>query len=208
MPISISTNSLREKNKLTSDGKYVLLLEVIYDSESVYLCWNSENVTWNNVTWLATAFELGDLNETKESELPSVDLSVYDIYRTLMAELPNYAGGIGATVVIRVINTNTLFETTPLCEENFDVMEVSVDSGYKITLKLGAENLSNYRSPSDRFLKSHCRYGTHHGGFKGPYCGYTGAETSCNRTFTRCQELLNTAKFGGFPGVGTGGIFK
>jgi phage-related protein len=204
MPITISTEALREKNKLTSDGVFILLVEVIYNGASSYLCWNSANVVWNGHTWLAAPFELGDINETKESELPSIDLSFYDIERVLTPLLPQYAGGVGSEVWIRIVNTNTLSETVALREECFDIMEVTVDAINKVTLKLGAENLSNYRSPANRFLKSHCRYKD----FKGSLCGYVGAQTSCNRSFTRCQELSNTARFGGFPGVGSGGIFK
>lgn len=35
--------------------------------------------------------------------------------------------------------------------------------------------------------------------FKDCRCGYTGAETSCDRTFDRCKELGNEANFAGFP---------
>lgn len=36
-------------------------------------------------------------------------------------------------------------------------------------------------------------------GFKGPNCGYAGAETTCNYTKARCDALGNTLRFGGFP---------
>lgn len=32
-------------------------------------------------------------------------------------------------------------------------------------------------------------------------CGYAGAETTCNKTFQRCRELLNQQRFGGFPSI-------
>lgn len=35
--------------------------------------------------------------------------------------------------------------------------------------------------------------------FKDCRCGYTGKETSCDRTFNRCKELGNQANFRGFP---------
>jgi hypothetical protein len=35
--------------------------------------------------------------------------------------------------------------------------------------------------------------------FKDCRCGYTGTETSCDRTFARCKELKNQANFRGFP---------
>lgn len=31
-----------------------------------------------------------------------------------------------------------------------------------------------------------------------PECGYSGSETKCNKTWTRCGELANTNNFGGF----------
>jgi hypothetical protein len=35
--------------------------------------------------------------------------------------------------------------------------------------------------------------------FKGSRCGYSGEETRCDKTLTRCQELGNQDNFGGFP---------
>lgn len=35
--------------------------------------------------------------------------------------------------------------------------------------------------------------------FKDCRCGYTGTETTCDRTFNRCQELSNQENFQGFP---------
>ena len=35
--------------------------------------------------------------------------------------------------------------------------------------------------------------------FKDCRCGYTGEETSCDRTFDRCKELGNQENFRGFP---------
>lgn len=37
--------------------------------------------------------------------------------------------------------------------------------------------------------------------FKGPECGYAGAEVTCDRTLTRCTALGNSARFGGFSGI-------
>ena len=204
MPLTISTNATQEKNKITSSGSFILLLEVILDGTSVYLCNNVENITWNNIEWLAAPFSIGDITETKEAELPTIDLSIIDLERRLTPDLENYSGGVGVGVWLRIINTALLNETTALREDYFDILETSVDHMNRITFKLGVENLMNYRSPKNRFLKSHCRYKV----FKGNQCGYTGSETSCDRTFTRCNELGNTARFGGFPGTGSGGIFK
>lgn len=34
-------------------------------------------------------------------------------------------------------------------------------------------------------------------------CGYSGSETACDRTYTRCTQLSNTANFGGFRWAGS-----
>lgn len=205
MPIPISTAAIREKNKVASDGVFLLLLEVTYDAaeDPVRLCWNNEDIIWNNCTWKACPFELGELSETKEAEIPSVDLTVLDIERRLIPYLEDYAGGVGASVCIRIVNSNLLDEIA-MREELFDIMEVSVTGGHRVSFKLGAENISEHRSPRGRFLKNHCRYKV----FKGSHCGYAGEETECNRTYTRCNELGNGPRFGGFPGVGQQGVWK
>ena len=39
--------------------------------------------------------------------------------------------------------------------------------------------------------------------FKGTECGYSGAETWCDFTKSRCVELSNQANFGGFEYIGS-----
>jgi hypothetical protein len=34
--------------------------------------------------------------------------------------------------------------------------------------------------------------------FKGTECGYSGSQTWCDRSYTRCSALANTVNFGGF----------
>jgi len=206
---AFSTAAIREKNKVKSDGVFLLLVEVYYsqEEEPIRICWNAENYDWNGYTWIGAPFDLGDRTETKEAELPDVTFTVRDIDRILSPHLDQQAGAVDSTVVVYVINTNLLSETAPLFEEEYSIIKVAVDSNNTISFSLGAEDLSQYRSPADRFIKSHCRYGPRHGGFKGGHCGYTGSETLCNRTFSRCLELGNSARFGGFLGVGKQGYW-
>ncbi len=43
--------------------------------------------------------------------------------------------------------------------------------------------------------------------FKGTECGYAGLELECDRSWSRCSELLNTERFGGFRFVPHSGTF-
>lgn len=44
--------------------------------------------------------------------------------------------------------------------------------------------------------------------FKGFACGYAGGATDCNKSWARCNELANTAKFGGFRFTPHSGTFQ
>ncbi len=205
MPLDISSDAITEKNRLTSDDAWLLLLKIAYDGETPgYVCLNNQSVVWpasGGNTYLPAIFSLSGMEETKEAEIPAVTLSVIDLNRTLIPFLEDYNGGVGATVTIYVVHSNHLDNTTPEIQEEMEIIDVSLDHSHKITFKLGAENLMNLRCPQHRYLKNHCRFV-----FKDSRCGYAGAETECNRTLTRCKELANQNSYGGFPGVGSIGV--
>jgi len=205
MPLAISTDAITEKNRLASSSPWLLLLEIIYPNEpSIRVCWNTENITWDGETWYAAPFKLDDLEESKESNVPSVNLSIVDIERRITPHLDQYKGGVGATVYVRIVHADHLDNTDPELEVMMEIMDVAIDYMNVVKLTLGAENLSNYRSPPDRFLKGHCRYQI----FKGSLCGYGGAETECSRTYEKCKALGNEVRFGGFPGLVGQGYYR
>ncbi|MEW5725866.1 MAG: hypothetical protein AB1896_22335 [Thermodesulfobacteriota bacterium] len=70
-----------------------------------------------------------------------------------------------------------------------------------MSFAVGGENLARRRFPRGRLLKEVCDKR-----FKGARCKYAGSAATCSHTLTRCRELGNSANFGGFPGVGGGGV--
>lgn len=204
MPLDISTNAIIKKNTLNDTGAWLLLIEVAYSGEeTVRVVYNNEAVAWSGETYLPADFSLGGITQEKEGGMPTVPLSITDIGRFLTPIIIEHNGAVGADVAVKVVHSANLAETTPELEETFKIMTCSVDSKNVIKLDLGAANLMNYRIPQDRYLKDHCRYRT----FKGTYCQYDGVETECDRTFARCKEIGNEARFGGFPGVGSEAYF-
>lgn len=198
MPLPLSSEVVQRKNSLAESDPWLLLLEINYPDETpIRLVWNTESISWDGEIWEAAAFELGDQEESNEDDTPSVKLGVVDIERKLIPLIDQYDGGIGAEVTIRVVHSAYLGNNTPELEEDYEIIDVSVDAQSRVNFKLGAENLSNYRSPPDIFLQGHCRYKT----FKGNRCGYDGDAEDCDRTFERCRELNNQERFGGFPGL-------
>jgi len=73
------------------------------------------------------------------------------------------------------------------------VTSVSAESG-AISLEISERYHDWSRPLSKREYSKVCNFV-----FKGDRCGYTGTETQCDKTLTRCEELGNEDKFGGFP---------
>jgi phage-related protein len=71
-----------------------------------------------------------------------------------------------------------------------------------VSFTLGAPSPFRVRFPRNRILKDYCRWR-----FKSTECGYSGGETTCDKTLAQCRLRSNSARFGGFPGVGHGGIY-
>lgn len=202
MPYDISTDAIIEKNKITSEHTWLLLLKITYGVEDIgHICLNNESVSWDGKTWLPAIFSLTGLSETKDAEIPSVTLTIDDFQRNLIPTLEESGGGVGTVVTLYVVHSNHLDNLTPELEEEMEIISVTIDARSKVVFTLGSENLSTLRCPQQRYLKNHCRFV-----FKSSRCGYSGIETSCNRTFARCKELNNETRYGGFPGIGTSGI--
>jgi len=289
--LPISSQAIIEKNKINSDETWLLLLEINYPNESsVFVCLNNEEVVWNGDTYLPAIFNLSGIVESKDAEVPSIPLTIFDLNRTLIPIIEKYDGGVGAEVIIRVVHSGYLSNLVPELEETTEIIDVTIDDSARISFKLGAENLINLRCPLQRYLKNNCRFRfkeaeltfntggiteikadqyikgdtsgdtakiievkltngaftasnatgilkilTIQGSFQAETislysdenftnliqagvatlpgvsrgrCGYTGSETSCDRSYARCKELNNSKRFGGFIGVGATGFLK
>lgn len=204
MPLTISTEAVAEKNKMASNAPWLLLMEVVYTGEpAIRLAWNTEAVTWDGAVWQPAQFRLGDQEESQDGTVPTVNLSIVDIERNLIPLIDEYGGGVGAEVTVRMVHSAHLANNVPELEAEYEVISVQVGHDSSVQFTLGAENLSDRRSPPDMYLKLHCRYDE----FKGDHCGYTGGAAECDRTFARCRELDNQTRFGGFPAIGRLGIW-
>lgn len=203
MPLNISNYAISAKNALNSNDVWLTLLEIDYPGEdTIRVVLNNESIQWNSQTWLPYPFKLGPIDDSKDGEVSEVTLTVFDFTRTLTPLIEEYGGGLGAEMTIRVVIADNLQETTPEFEITLEIIAADTDGQGGIQFTLGADNLINYRTPQDRYLKNHCRYDH----FKDSYCGYTGSETQCNRTFARCIEIGNETRYGGTPGIGVKGI--
>jgi phage-related protein len=194
-----------EKNKLGNEAPFLILCEIqLTGVITLRIVKNEANITWGGETWAAFPFDIDDLGEPGRNEVPRVNLRVSNVSRAIQSYIEQYTGGVGATVIIRVVHADNLVGTeanTTLCRLDFTVTSCTANSK-EVVFGLGASNPWNRRAPLNRTRKNFCRFK-----FKDVLtCNYTGAETTCDKSLTRCRELANNARFGGFPGVGLTGL--
>lgn len=196
--ISLSAISKAEKNKLYTDSCFLILLEVRLQ-ETVYICYNNEDVTWKGQTYQAFPFEIGEVLEDETTD-PNISLKVSNVARGLQWYVEDSGGGVGTEVILRVVNSLNMDGDADL-EEYFVVTACKIDEQW-IDFTLGNGYSAKTRRPLDRYMKNNCPFQ-----FKGIRCGYNGAQTSCLHTLADCRAHNNSERFGGFPGIDQKGVY-
>ena len=201
--LSLSAAAIAEKNALGNASPFLVLLEIQLDVDTIRVVQNTENVTWDGETWVAFPFKLSGLDEPVKGEMPRLTLQVGNASRAIQNYIEQDDGGIDRVVILRVVHAEHLDLTDPEIRQDYIVTGTKCDSTWA-TFTLGAANAFRRRFPQNRCMKNFCRWAK----FKGTQCGYSGAATECDRTLSRCKVLLNSERFGGFPGLGRQGFFR
>ena len=214
MPLPLSSIAIQEKNKLATDGLFLLALEITIPGVGtpVRVVRNNENITWRGETWVAFPFELDEIGEESKGEVPRVELRVSNVSRSMESYLQDYDlytktnGYTPITVSIFVVNSKNLASSDPEVEHLFELTQAKTNAVWA-TFTLGASNPFNKRFPQHRILKNHCRFIYNYPVGTSVLCGAPGsAYTTCDKTLPACRLRNNSTRFGGFPGVGRGGI--
>jgi lambda family phage minor tail protein L len=202
MALNLSNISIIEKNKLTSDGAWLVLLEIqIAKDLIIRIVRNTEDIVWNGYTWVAFPFELDEIKETSQGELPQIPVRVSNVSRSVQQYIEQANGGVGATVILRVVHSQHLDILAADIEETFTVQHVSSDSMW-VTFDLGGDMPTMLRFPFRRVLKDFCPFI-----YKGIECGAQSHQENCNKTLGDCRERGNATRFGGEPSIPQGGIY-
>ncbi len=197
MPLSLPDALIAAKNLLADTDAWIMLAELDLDV-TTRLANNLEDITWNGQTWYAFHFELDVLTETGEGDVPQAVVRVVNT-DAFQLKVEAAGGGVDSAVKIYLVHTGNLNET------NVPVWTLKITGAGLVNdwwnFTLGAPSPYDRMFPVDRIRKTVCRHK-----FRSTNCGYSGGETWCDKTLTRCRVLNNSDAFGGFPGVGSGAI--
>ena len=197
--ISISAISKAEKNKLSTDSAFIILLEIRLQN-TVYICYNNEDITWKGQLYQAFPFEIGETSEDSDGSDPNVSLKVSNVTQGLQWHVEDSGGGVGTQVILRVVNSKNLNGNADL-EEYYTVLSCKIDEQW-IDFALGNEYSARTRRPLDRYMKNNCPFV-----YKGIRCAYNGSLADCKHTLADCRAHNNSKRFGGYPGIDQKGVY-
>ena len=176
------TAAILEKNKLSSDAPFLLLLKLHHKElpEDIYLARNTEDVVWSGRTWTRFPFSVTPVT-TDGTTLPSVKLTV-----------SNCGGMTDAEVTLYIVHTNLLSSDEPLDQLDFTCLSTSYDEAW-VTFTLGSSPELYNKFPLDTYMLDFCPFV-----FKSIRCGYAGTDKPCNNTIKECRIK---ERFGGEQGM-------
>lgn len=196
--MTLDANDAFKARKNKEENRPIFLYTIHdYDgagNDLTYTSW-AEDVTYDSVTYTRFPIKHQFLGENVEGEIGGVEVMVGNADRTISSYLEDYDLR-GKKVTI------TMVFKADLDDADANIGAVYYIDSYganetTVTFKLtSVMDVLNIELPLGSFNRNHCRWD-----FKSTECGYSDAETSCNKTFQRCKELNNSARFGGFPSI-------
>ena len=193
-----------EKNKIATSSVLMILAEITFNDDAstvVRLARNNEDITFEGNVYTAFPFEIDTINFEK-GRIPSIALRVSNVSRLVQTYLEDTDGAVGSTVRLIVVNSTDYTSDLSDLELTYNIVDSSADAKW-VSFTLGMPSPLNKRFPLYKYIANHCNWAAN---FKGVECQYAGAETTCTGTLTRCRELSNSEHFGGFIGLGKGGV--
>ena len=156
------------------------------------------DVTFDSLVYTAFPIAMEAVTENVQGEVDAVRIRVANVSRLIQYYLENYDLR-GKKITIKQVWANKLAQTTNLITYVYYIDKYTSSEKVVEFTCLSKFDVADVELPFGKFLRGVCRWGV----FGGAECGYGGAETSCNRTMSRCRELGNVARFGAFPSIPT-----
>ena len=190
---------------LTSDAlDLVVLVEIQRAGAAAPLRYaiDTEPRTWNGLAFAATSGAFGEVQESAEREIPSLQKAPERVDRVLGPLAHPGSGGEdlrGRRCIVRQADRRLLDGASPsalVIEWTFFVNAYSFVGREAVAFELGVFP-AEVRDVPDRTLQGlRCRWI-----YKGTHCGYAGSLPSCAKTIDACRQHFGEEpiRFGGFP---------
>lgn len=151
-------------------------------------------IFYDSNMYVPKSFEIESINYSMGTIVDSCQISLDDIDQDLQSD---FLGGDpqGSNVVIMQIvidDDNSIVGATHYTLFNGEIGEWNYEEA-RVNIVL-TNMFSRWSNKTMSKHSSSCRWKQ----FKGTECTYSGSETWCDRSYSRCSALGNTINFGGF----------
>jgi len=202
MPRDINSTFKTEKSKQENQPIHLFTL---YDYDgggtNLYYTDYDDDIVYNSITYSVFPIKYETVNENTEGEIDTVRIILANVSRLIQSYLESYDLR-GKKVSIKTVWANQLDDTDAYIEDTFYIDSYTADQNNVILTLTSKFDVLDLELPARRFSRNYCGWK-----FKSTECGYSGSETSCNKTKQRCKELNNYQRFGGFPSIPTTRIY-
>ena len=191
-----------EKNKPSNQPIYLYSIEDYNGSVDLNLAEWDTDITYDGVTYTKFPIKHDEIGENSQGEIDNFRVTVSNVNRIIQAYLEGYDLR-GKKVTITLVWANQLADLDANIKfiyyiDNYtatqDTVEFVLSSKYDII---------DLTLPNGIYNRNYCRWK-----FKSTECGYTGAQTTCDKRKATCKTTMsNIARFGGFPSVPTGRLY-
>lgn len=199
MAITLPAALIQRKNAISGDGAFLTLVELDAGSETIYIVENTEAILWNGNQYQPFPIQIEPIKQNADGSFTSLTVRVSNVTRSIQPYIESNDGLVGCAVRFIVVNSACLdlSVTDLVCE--FEIQGADITEQW-VSFVLGQQNLLKKRYPLYNANPRWCGFR-----FKSARCGYTGALATCKHTLEDCRAHDNSKRFGGRPGLQSGG---
>lgn len=158
----------------------------------------ASDVTYGGQVYTAWSYEATILSGGRGNTVKTLTLTIRDETRTLRSYAAATQWFRDCILTMDVVNVDHVSLGSVWGAVEYDILQAKPASE-AIAFTLGGQNVAKMRFPANRYWAWQCPYAR---GFKvDPRCAYAGDQTVCNGTPSRCLDLDNLERFGGFYGL-------
>jgi len=217
MTLSLNASLIVEKNKLEGSEPVRLLCIEYGDTAASKLYWAAYNKnleyfqpnTATAQTYTAAPIEMGNMKYSKVSQQPTLDVTISNIDRTMVAYLEQNDGLRGRPFTVIRTYIDVLANASACLVETYyvDGAQSTLNSA-KFSL-VPKTTLYGIKVPKRTFLRDQCQWtwqseectGSAAGGVPTNSTLASASITSCMKTLASCDVYNNTSRYGGWPGI-------
>lgn len=196
--INIDSTTKTQKNAPTNKPIYLYIV-YNYDgaNNNLYLAEYDTDIVYNGITYTRFPITHESIGENSQGEVEAVKVTISNVSRAIQSYLEQYDWR-NKKVIIRLVWADQLADTDAYIDFTYFIDSYTANAQVAEFTLLPKIDILDVNLPSRLFSRNYCSWK-----FKSIECGYTGIETSCNKTQARCKELNNYLRYGGFPSVPT-----